>query len=558
MSSTSTSLDQAESAFKSNQIPSIRAAAEHFGVSYTTLQNRIKGSKAREQTISPCRRLTNTEESLLVARLLDLDRRGQPVRTGFVKEYANALLACKVDSYSNQSSPKVGANWVSNFVKRHSELRSRYNRKYDYQRAKCEDRALMKEWLERMGNVIARYGIVPEDIYNFDETGFQMGAISTAKVITASQMAGRPLTTQPGSREWVTVIEAINCTGWALDPMIIFKAKNHQNNWYLDRELGLDWTIAVSDNGWTNNDLGLHWLEHVFDRQTKLRTTGRKRLLILDGHGSHLQPRFYDYCMQNDIECLCMPPHSSHLLQPLDVGCFSALKRGYGKRVEEFGKGSEIRVTKSDFLSFYIPTRKDTFTKNNIRNSFAACGIVPLDPARVIGRLRIQVRTPSPPPNQTEGPSQSTVIKTPDRPDEIRAGFHAIRMFHSSLSVDCPASVSLQLDKLERACERDSIISTLLKRENSDFRCVKVRQNTRKASKRAYIQSGGALSVQEGIRLSQSSIEITDTPTAPNNSNSTSGMKPKAVYHCSICASQQHTARTCPEKENRNIFVIAS
>jgi hypothetical protein len=47
---------------------------------------------------------------------------------------------------------------------------------------------------------IAKYGILDEDIYNFDETGFQMGVIATAKVVTGADRAGRPRPVQPGNR----------------------------------------------------------------------------------------------------------------------------------------------------------------------------------------------------------------------------------------------------------------------------------------------------------------------------------------------------------------------
>jgi hypothetical protein len=49
-------------------------------------------------------------------------------------------------------------------------------------------------------------------------------------------------------------------------------------------------------------------------------------MLILDGYRSHLTPEFDRTCTKNDIIPVCMPPHSSHLLQPLDVGCFVVLK----------------------------------------------------------------------------------------------------------------------------------------------------------------------------------------------------------------------------------------
>jgi hypothetical protein len=55
-----------------------------------------------------------------------------------------------------------------------------------------------------------------------------MGVIATAKVITGTERAGRPRTTQPGNREWVTVIEAVNTRGIALPPLIILEAVMHQ------------------------------------------------------------------------------------------------------------------------------------------------------------------------------------------------------------------------------------------------------------------------------------------------------------------------------------------
>ncbi len=111
--------------------------------------------------------------------------------------------------------------------------------------------------------------------------------------------------------------------------MIILKGKIHISSWYTD-SLPFDWTIAVSENGWTTNQLGLTWLTDVFEKHTKDRTGGVYRLLILDGHGSHVTPEFDLFCKDHNIITLCMPPHSSHLLQPLNVNCFVVLKCSYG------------------------------------------------------------------------------------------------------------------------------------------------------------------------------------------------------------------------------------
>ena len=112
-------------------------------------------------------------------------------------------------------------------MKRCLELSSVYNRKFDIQRAEVEDPKLIGLWFKLVGDTIAKYGVTEEDIFNFDETGFQIGVISTSKVITTSDRKGRLRTKQLGNRKWVTAIEAVNIRGWAIPLFIIFDSKLH-------------------------------------------------------------------------------------------------------------------------------------------------------------------------------------------------------------------------------------------------------------------------------------------------------------------------------------------
>jgi len=110
----------------------------------------------------------------------------------------------------------VGKSWVRNFLDRHTELTSKCCGKYDHQRVQCEDPDIFRKWFKHVHETITDNGIVAEDIDDFEETGIQMGVIATAKVVTASERAGRPVYAQPGNREQVIVVEAINLFGWAL------------------------------------------------------------------------------------------------------------------------------------------------------------------------------------------------------------------------------------------------------------------------------------------------------------------------------------------------------
>ena len=70
--------------------------------------------------------------------------------------------------------------------------------------------------------MVEENGILAEDIYNFDETGFAMGLISAQKVVTRAEYYSRRSILQPCNREWVTAIEAICADGYVLPLCVIF------------------------------------------------------------------------------------------------------------------------------------------------------------------------------------------------------------------------------------------------------------------------------------------------------------------------------------------------
>jgi hypothetical protein len=133
-----------------------------------------------------------------------------------------------------------------------------------------------------------------------------MGMIEPGTVVTGAHRQGRPKQMQSGNREWITVIEGINAEGQSIPPFIIGAGQYDFANWYQECDLPGDWVITLSENGWTNNQLGLDWLKH-FDRSTAKRTKSRYRLLILDGHESHRSVEFEEYCKENKVITLCMP-----------------------------------------------------------------------------------------------------------------------------------------------------------------------------------------------------------------------------------------------------------
>ena len=210
-------------AIKSDPTLSIRSVAKIYAIDFSTLARRMRGQLSRRDILPPCRKLTNLEESTIIQYIIDLDARSFPPQLCGVQDMANRLLA-------DRDAPPVGSRWASNFVKRHKELSTRFTRRYDYQRALCEDPKIIKPWFELVRNTVAKYGVLDEDFHNFDETGFMMGMISTALVVTSSDRHGKPTLAQPGNREWISVIQSINSRGQAIPPFIIVAGQHYLSN----------------------------------------------------------------------------------------------------------------------------------------------------------------------------------------------------------------------------------------------------------------------------------------------------------------------------------------
>ena len=86
-----------------------------------------------------------------------------------------------------------------------------------------------------------------------------------------------------------------------------------------------------------------------------------------------------------------MPSHSSHLLQPLDVGCFAVLKRAYSRFISDLARIGYNYIDKLDFLADYLRARIEAFQPNIIQSSFAATSIVPVNADRVLSKLNISL-----------------------------------------------------------------------------------------------------------------------------------------------------------------------
>jgi DDE superfamily endonuclease len=195
-----------------------------------------------------------------------------------------------------------------------------------------------------------------------------------------------------------------------------------------------DFLYTTSNNGWTSNDIGLRWLDEVFLPETE--NNGETRLLLMDGHGSHTSTQFMWKCYENNVLLVYLIPHSSHVLQPLDLACFSPLKSRYRKQLTELAKFDDSApVKKMQFLLHYNKARNEGLSPLNMKAGWKAAGIHPWNPPRAIRSSQV-TRMTSDTPQALEAPetplrrkrkaSPNVDINTPHNRRQLQANLDLI------------------------------------------------------------------------------------------------------------------------------------
>jgi hypothetical protein len=125
--------------------------------------------------------------------------------------------------------------------------------------------------------VITSFGIDSDDIWNFNETDFQIGVGRDQLVITKQQR--QFYLRHPTNRELATAVEVASASGARIPLFLIISGITHQSSWYTNSNLDPDTTIAVSNSSYSNDQVSLDWLHH-FEKHTQKLTKGTKRLLF--------------------------------------------------------------------------------------------------------------------------------------------------------------------------------------------------------------------------------------------------------------------------------------
>lgn len=243
-----------------------------------------------------------------------------------------------------------------------------------------------------------------------------------------------------------------------------------------------------------------------------------------------------------------MPAHSSHILQPLDVGCFGPLKLAYGRQIEGLMRSHVTHITKVDFLPAFYAAFQVAMTENNIKAGFKGTGIIPYDPESVLSRLDLRLRTPSPMEEVTELPNL-WVPKTPSNPIEATSQTDFIKSRINRHQGSSPSSILAAMDQFAKGAQGMMHQMALLKAEVETLREANSALSKRRRAKRTRLQQGGSMTLADGQELQdQKDIE----QQVQSDMQQSSGRKRRTETKrrcCGVCGNAGHNARTCVMNE---------
>jgi len=366
-------------------------AARKTFLNRRVLADRYNGKSSKSTRQAGGKRLSKDQEEALVQYILRCDERNMSLTPQLIEAAANFLL---------DDVKPVGENWVKRFLKRNPSLKKRRHRSILANRQAAYHIQELEIYFRRLEEVIEKYGIIECDIWNIDETGFRIGCDKSRVVVTLDTKRPAKIA-DSDNREYVTAMEAANAEGDTIPPMLIFKGADLvMHKWSATNDLHRSITLASSESAYINDDLAIDYIKHFIDA-VKRKRIGIYILLIMDGCDSHKTYEFGDLCTKNNIIPFLLPSHSTHILQPLDVGVFQAYKQHHGNELYRAVLRDNVKFDKLAFLVVFQTFRNLAFKASTIKHAFKRIGILPfnlaivLDPAKKKHALEIAVARPA-------------------------------------------------------------------------------------------------------------------------------------------------------------------
>lgn len=282
--------------------------------------------------------------------------------------------AAEEDRVFGQQGPT--SSWFRRFKKR-QKLSVRTPENKSVARYNAEDGEIRQDLFQKYVKIVDENNLSPQQIFNMDETGFQL--VAKGSKVVAKKGSRCVYVRVSGERsETISAASCGNAAGTVIiPPFFIFKGQSLSLT--LEGETYPPLTVfANSESGYMTTIVFVEWFKHFL----KNLPTIRPILLIFDGHVSHGSLEVLQLAEENKIILLCLPPHTTHLYQPMDVGVYSLLKKAFRDFVAKcMRKKKNKALARKDFGKIVTRAWDAAVSVKNIRSGFKRTGLWPIDRA---------------------------------------------------------------------------------------------------------------------------------------------------------------------------------
>jgi hypothetical protein len=228
----------------------------------------------------------------------------------------------------------------------------------------------------------------------------------------------------------------------------------------------------------------------MFEPITREKAQGNPRILVCDGHDSHISGNFIAHCMSNNIILLVMPPHSSHLTQPLDVAVFGPLKRAFTVEADKLTRTGIRRIQKTEWVELYRHARTKAMRPAHVLAAWLGAGLIPYNPQKAIGRVPAS-SIPSTPLLQAatmDGLMDVSLLdSSPPEATTLRLSNAVLRVAVASME-PLTESARRYISRLTETSEQLEAENTILRKEKDDKNTVLQKRQTVKTGKRLILK----------------------------------------------------------------------
>ncbi|KFY28316.1 hypothetical protein V491_00534, partial [Pseudogymnoascus sp. VKM F-3775] len=177
------------------------------------------------------------------------------------------------------------------------------------------------------------------------------------------------------------------------------------------------------------------------------------------------------------------------------MGCFSVLKRAYGRQIETYVKAHINHITKVEFFIAFKAVYLETFTAPNAKAGFRGAGLVPFNPQAVISKLDVRLRTPTPQPLSCD--ADPWVSQTHCNPTDALLQTTLVKSHIAYHQGSSPTPIFQTVAALAKGTELLAHEVTLLSAEVRTLRAANEALSKRHQAKKSRIRQGDAFTVKD-------------------------------------------------------------